>query len=285
MITKSGVTFDEQWHTEDDWKLKPVRIYISMPEVKEQKIDIPGGDGTIDLTEINGRPSYGMRRVELEYDLPNINNQEWHEIFSEIGAAIAGRKIKMVLDDEPDHYYMVRLKVDGEKTDYINGEITLSGTAEPFKFDLQSSGEPWKWDIFNFHTGVIRQLMDIQITGSNRTVKILGAGEPFKFDLQSSGEPWKWDIFNFHTGVIRQLMDIQITGSNRTVKILGAGIDCPPVFAVTEANSLKLTHGGRTYTLKVGRNRFPAVRVGKEDVTLQFSGAGKLTIEYRGQYL
>ncbi len=238
MITKSGVTFDEQWHTEDDWKLKPVRIYISMPEVKEQKIDIPGGDGTIDLTEINGRPSYGMRRVELEYDLPNINNQEWHEIFSEIGAAIAGRKIKMVLDDEPDHYYMVRLKVDGEKTDYINGEITLSGTAEPFKFDLQSSGEPWKWD-----------------------------------------------IFNFHTGVIRQLMDIQITGSNRTVKILGAGIDCPPVFAVTEANSLKLTHGGRTYTLKVGRNRFPAVRVGKEDVTLQFSGAGKLTIEYRGQYL
>lgn len=237
-MTKSGITFDDKWHTWNDWSLNPVRIYISMPDIKEQLIDIPGGDGCIDLTEINGRPTYGLRNVELEYHLRNVSNQEWHTIFSKIGNAITGRKVKMVLDDEPNYYYMVRLNLDGEKTDYVNGEITMSGTAEPFKYDIQSSAEDWLWD-----------------------------------------------TFNFETGVIRTLKDITIDSANRTIKILGAGIDTPPVFVVTRADNLKLTHEGRTYTLKVGRNRFPAVRVGEQDVILTFSGSGTMAVEYRGRYL
>lgn len=237
-MTKSGVTFADQWHTERDWNLHPVRIYISMPEAKEQVIDIPGGDGAIDLSEINGRPMYGMRTVELEYHLRNVDNEKWSLIYSEIGAAITGKKVKMVLDDDPDHYYMARLKVDGEKTDYVNAELTFSGTAEPFKYDLTATNEPWLWD-----------------------------------------------TFNFETGVIREIEEVEITAENNKVTIIGAGIDTPPVFVVSQADNLKLTYGGRTYTLKVGRNRFPAVRVGKEDVTLTFSGTGKFEVEYRGRYL
>lgn len=234
----AGITFDDTTHTERDWGLHPVSIYIPMPQPKTQLVDIPGGDGSIDLTEINGRPAYNDREgVNLVFDLPYVNLTEFLLRCSEIAEKIQGRKMKVVLDDEPDHYYMARLSVDGEK-EAIGGEITLSGSAEPFKYDLQSSAEPWIWD-----------------------------------------------IFNFRTGVIRVLMDIEITSTNRTVTILGAGIDNPPVFIVTEANNLKLTHGGRTYTLKVGRNRFPAVRVGKEDVTLTFSGTGKFSVEYRGRYL
>lgn len=144
----------------------------------------------------------------------------------------------MVLDDDPDHYYMARLKVDGEKTDYVNAELTFSGTAEPFKYDLTATNEPWLWD-----------------------------------------------TFNFETGVIREIEEVEITAENNKVTIIGAGIDTPPVFVVSQADNLKLTYGGRTYTLKVGRNRFPAVRVGKEDVTLTFSGTGKFEVEYRGRYL
>lgn len=91
-MTKSGVTFADQWHTERDWNLHPVRTYISMPEAKEQVIDIPGGDGAIDLSEINGRPMYGMRTVEQEYHLRNVDNEKWNSIYSEIGAAITGKR-------------------------------------------------------------------------------------------------------------------------------------------------------------------------------------------------
>ncbi len=234
-----GVTFDERIHTWRDWGLNLVSIYIPMPDPKNQIRDIPGGDGNIDLTEINGRPAYNDREgVELAFDLMDEDYKVWFMKYSEFAKEIHGKKVKMVLDDELDHYYMVRLNLDGQKTNSVYGEITLSGTAEPFKYD---------------HV--------------------------------ASNEPWKWDSFNFRTGVIRNLRDLVISNTNHTVKILGAGIDNPPVFIVSEANNLKLTHEGRTYVLKVGRNRFPAVRVGEEDVTLTFSGTGKLSIEYRGRYL
>lgn len=234
-----GVTFDERIHTWRDWGLNLVSIYIPMPDPKNQIRDIPGGDGNIDLTEINGRPAYNDREgVELAFDLIDEDYKVWFMKYSEFAKEIHGKKVKMVLDDELDHYYMVRLNLDGQKTNPVYGEITLSGTAEPFKYD---------------HV--------------------------------ASNEPWKWDSFNFRTGVIRNLRDLVISNTNHTVKILGAGIDNPPVFIVSEANNLRLTHEGRTYVLKVGRNRFPAVRVGEEDVTLTFSGMGKLSIEYRGRYL
>lgn len=235
----SGITFADKIHTEKDWGLKLLSVYIPMPEPKTQTVDIPGGDGSIDYTELNGRPAYRERNgMELVFDLFDGNYKRWFMKYSEFAASLQGKKVKMILDDEPDHYYMVRLKLDGQKTTPVYGKITLSGTAEPFKYDLLSSNEPWLWD-----------------------------------------------SFNFYTGVIRTLMDIKITSTNKSIKILGAGIDNPPVFVVAEADNLKLVHEGRTYVLKVGRNRFPAVRVGKEDVVLTFTGTGILSVEYRGRYL
>lgn len=236
---ETGVTFADRIHTWRDWGLKLVSVYIPMPEPKTQLVDIPGGDGKIDLTEISGRPAYHDREgIELTFDLMDESYREWLLRYSEFAREIHGKKIKMVLDDEPDHYYMVRLNLDSQKTNPVFSEVVLSGTAEPFKYDLLSTGEPWLWD-----------------------------------------------PFNFRTGVIRTIEEQAITANNKTITIRGAGIDNPPVFIVTQASNLKLTHEGRTYILKTGRNRFPAVRVGEKDVTLTFSGSGRLTVEYRGRYL
>lgn len=235
----TGVIFDDRIHTERDWGLKLLSVYMPMPDPKTQILDIPGGDGSIDLTEINGRPAYNDRDgVELVFDLMDGGYESWFLKYSQFAAEIHGRKVKMVLDDDPDYYYMVRLKLDGKKSNPVYGQITFSGTAEPFKYDLTATNEPWLWD-----------------------------------------------TFNFETGVIREIEEVEITAENNKVTIIGAGIDTPPVFVVSQADNLKLTYGGRTYTLKVGRNRFPAVRVGKEDVTLTFSGTGKFEVEYRGRYL
>ncbi len=235
----TGVTFDDRVHTERDWGLKLLSVYIPMPDPKTQILDIPGGDGSIDLSEINGRPAYNDRDgVELVFDLMDGSYESWFLKYSQFAAEVHGRKVKMVLDDDPDHYYMVRLKIDGNKTNPVYSEVTLGGTADPFKYDLIATTEPWMWD-----------------------------------------------TFNFETGVIREIEEVEITAENNTVTIIGAGIDTPPVFVVSQADNLQLTYGGRTYTLKVGRNRFPAVRVGKDDVTLTFTGSGKIEVEYRGRYL
>ena len=98
----SGVTFADKIHTERDWGLKLLSIYIPMPDPKEQQVDIPGGDGSIDLTEINGRPAYKDRSgVELVFDLLDGDYETWFMKYSEFAKKVHGKKVKMVLDDEP----------------------------------------------------------------------------------------------------------------------------------------------------------------------------------------
>lgn len=234
-----GATLDDKYHTWRDWGLKMLSFYIPMPEPKEDKVDIPGGDGVLDFTESNGRPSYSERAdVELTFDISNIDMYEWFKLYSRIAMAIHGRKVKLIMDEEPEYYYLVRFHLDGKKEYYDTGEFTLKGTAEPFKMDLIASNEDWLWD-----------------------------------------------PFNFETGVIRELKDLTISEESNTVTIIGGGIDTALIFYVENAVNLSFIYNGSTYNLNVGRNRFPGVRVGTEDVTLVFSGTGKLSIEYRGRYL
>ena len=98
-----GVTFADKIHTERDWGLKLLSVYIPMPAPKTQLVDIPGGDGNIDLTEINGRPAYSDRQgVELVFDLMDGDYKIWFMKYSEFAKEVHGKKVKMILDDEPE---------------------------------------------------------------------------------------------------------------------------------------------------------------------------------------
>lgn len=234
-----GITFDDKWHSERDWNLRLLSFHISMPVVKEREMDIPSGDGNIDYTEIYGRPAYGKREdVKLVFDLMDGDYQTWFAKYSEFAAAVHGRKVKMVLDDEQEHYYMARLNLDGEKKNMVFGRIVFEGTAEPFKYDITSSADDWLWDSFNFETGIIQELRDVSISEENSSITIC---------------------------------------SN--------GIDVVPVFFVSESENLRLQYGERIYQLYVGRNRFPSLRIGSGETELQFTGIGRLTVDFRGRYL
>lgn len=234
----AGITFDT-WHTSRDWGLKLVSYHIPMPEPKEKTVDVVGAHGVLDLTDTDGAVYYNRREgIEIIFDLEDGSAQVWLAKYSEIAAAIHGQKMKMILDDQPDYYYMVRLNLDSTKSEPVLSQFVLTGSAEPFKYDVTTSAEDWLWD-----------------------------------------------PFNFHTGVIRVLKDIKITATNKSVKVAGGGISTAPIFQVKTSNSLKVTFGGKSYPLAVGRNRLPEIRVGKTDVTLNFTGTGELTIDYRGRYL
>lgn len=233
-----GIFFDIL-HTSRDWGLKLVSYHIPMPSVKEKVQDLPGAQGVLDLTEANGTVYYNRREnIEIVLELMDDSYQVWLARYSEIAAAIHGQKMKMILDDQPDYYYMVRLNLDSTKSDPVLSQFVLTGTADPFKYDVSTSAEDWLWD-----------------------------------------------PFNFRTGVIRVLKDIRITTTNKSVKVAGGGISTAPIFQVKTSNSLKVIFGGKSYPLAVGRNRLPEIRVGKTDVTLNFTGTGELTIDYRGRYL
>lgn len=112
-----------------------------------------------------------------------------------------------------------------------------------------------------------------------------GTAEPFKYEITSSDEDWLWDSFDFEEGVIRELKDIEITSDFNEVTILAGDYSVSPTFIVEESINLAVVHNGYTYNLPVGTTRIPSIRVGDKDVTLTFTGSGKLNISYRGEYL
>ena len=233
-----GLTLNEK-HT-SEFGLQMTGMYIPLPEPKTNLISIPGASGNVDLSEITGQINYKDRSgVQFSFVLTGNNYFTWAAALTDIAMFLHGKKLKVIPDNDLGYYYMCRLNVDGKKTNNVTSRIVLSGTAEPFKYDLIASDEDWLWDPFDFETGIIREYMNLVIHDANRSITILGAGKP-------------------------------------TV----------PEFIVTESSNLAVIYMGKSYNMFLpGTYRFPAIRIGEQDVTLQFSGTGRLSIRYRGAYL
>ena len=61
----TGIKFGE-YHSYEEWGLMLISITIGLPEPKTVLIDIPGGDGVLDLSEsLTGRMQYGTRKLEF----------------------------------------------------------------------------------------------------------------------------------------------------------------------------------------------------------------------------
>lgn len=150
-----SITFGDK-NTWDDWRLLPVsRPVFAPPEVKTNYVEIPGGNGVLDLSEaLTKYPVYKNRTGSFTFRVMN-GYLPWQERYSEIMNYLHGRSMRAVLDDDPGYFYQGRFSVDGWASADTWSEITIGYNVNPFKWNLWSSTEPWLWDPFNFETGVI----------------------------------------------------------------------------------------------------------------------------------
>lgn len=86
-----------------DWGLKLESMSISFPEAKTDQVDIPGANGLLDLSEVNGQICYKNRTLTLNFSLLD-DYTEWHDLSSKIAKVLHGKVIKCVLPDDPNYY-------------------------------------------------------------------------------------------------------------------------------------------------------------------------------------
>ena len=117
----------------DGYKLDP-------PEVKKYEVDIPGGDGVIDLTEsLLGDSAYKNREIELEFYIIDIGRFE--DIMTEINRELHGKSFDFKLTMDPEYTYHGRFKIsDQKKNAYMNGlvgyfKMTIDGNPYKYKND------------------------------------------------------------------------------------------------------------------------------------------------------
>lgn len=173
MRIHSGVTFinindeSEVYHTYDDFGLILESTELTYPEAKRETIDVPGRDGVIDLTgRLAGEVRFYNRTLTL--NLVDLADRKHYSAYASLLASfLYGKELKIILDKDKSYYYRGRIVIGSfepfGKTD--SSGITVECDVEPFKYAIESTAERWKWDPFNFYTGVITNYADIRVNG------------------------------------------------------------------------------------------------------------------------
>lgn len=158
-----GVTFGDE-HSRRDWGLiTKSRPVISSPSPKTNYIDIPEADGQLDLTEsLSGEVKFDNRKITCEFIVIEARKR-WTTIYSEIMNYLHGQKMKVILDEDPNHYYMGRCTIDSWKSDKKTSTLTIICEVDPYKYDITGSLENWKWDSFNFEQDYIREYKELTV--------------------------------------------------------------------------------------------------------------------------
>lgn len=145
-------------NTWKDWHLIPAtRPLFNSPKVKTNYIDLPGANGSIDATQVlSSYIYYQNREGSNEFYVAN-GFGDWASRFSEIMNYVHGRKVKVILGDDPGFYYRGRLAVNQWKSEKDFSKIVIDYSLDPYKYELLSTNDDWLWDPFNFYTGVIRK--------------------------------------------------------------------------------------------------------------------------------
>lgn len=129
-----GIRFGA-FHSYNDLRLILSKKEMGSPTVKAQKLDIPGADGTLDLTDFFGEPKYEdvTHRFDFSTSYPQ---EEFISHFSTIKNKIHGRKMRVILDDDPLFFWVGRCHVSGFTSEKGIGTVSVEVDCEPYKYKL-----------------------------------------------------------------------------------------------------------------------------------------------------
>lgn len=165
-ITIDGTS--TKYHSYDDWGLYVTNTdYIGEPKQNTNYVAIPGRDGLLDLSDVvTGRPTYSGREIHILL-AGHRNKVNWDSVISTFRNNINGKICRLTFDNDKSYFWKGRIEINDFESALNLGTFQVDiPNADPYKYDVLSSADPWLWDPFNFQTGVIIQAQATIITGS-----------------------------------------------------------------------------------------------------------------------
>lgn len=115
------------------------KVEIQPAEPKLNLIDIPGADGSKDLSDRPaGRIMYKDRKITWTFAL--FPGDKWDDKHSEVSNALNGLRCTIHMHSDWDWYYEGRLTVKKYNVDKALRQITVEATCFPYKLQYSLSG-------------------------------------------------------------------------------------------------------------------------------------------------
>lgn len=173
-------------NTWDDWHLIPSsRPTLTMPEYSKKFVDIPGMHGSYDLSDfLTGTPTFTDRTGSFEFFVMQ-GYENWMTTYRKVATFLHGKRMKMVLEDDPGYYYEGRFSMNQFKSEASYSRIVIDYQVSPFKYSIHERGTTRTvWDTFNFETDTdwsMLQSITVQsgLDGQDVTITIPGYDYPF----------------------------------------------------------------------------------------------------------
>lgn len=164
---------EETAHDSRDLGLFLCDVDISDPDARRYQVEVPGRDGALDLTEALGGVYFENREIELTLVCVNYTTARFHLISSQLRNLLDGRLVRMTLSDDIGHFWRGRCQVETSRSGLDATEVVVRMDAEPHKYNVFGSYEPWKWSPFSFVDGVITRAEDVVlVNGETKTVSL-----------------------------------------------------------------------------------------------------------------
>lgn len=126
----NGIWFDGI-HSYDDLHLILSKVNIPPASAKTTYVDIPGSDGSVDLTEAQGEVKYKSRGCSFTFTA--FPQDDFEEKKTEVSNCLNGKRCKITLDKDPDYYYEGRCIVNSFASNKKLNQIVVNATVSPYK--------------------------------------------------------------------------------------------------------------------------------------------------------
>lgn len=134
----NGVYFGEI-HSYNDLNLILAPFALTPAEPQTNFLKIPGRDGDLDLTEVNGEVKYNSREFTFPFTVAPGDALSFDERASMVANALNGRRCRITLDRDPNYYWVGRCLVDKYTQDKRIGKIDVKATVEPYKLNQNTT--------------------------------------------------------------------------------------------------------------------------------------------------
>lgn len=113
-------------------------LKIGTPELKENRVDIPGGDGSLNMSySPQGMPVYKDRRISFTL-FKRMGEIDRDQLVSTLRNLWHGLEVDIVLPNDTQHFWHGVISI-GDVSNYNTGKIPVDMIAEPYKYKSQET--------------------------------------------------------------------------------------------------------------------------------------------------
>jgi hypothetical protein len=130
----------DKFNTWYDWRCTLTSKDVTPADPKTNYVTIDGVSGSLDFSEVlTGAPVYGDRIVKASFMCSEGDHKERAALLRRITTALHGRRIKLIEPDDPEHYFLGRVKITEALNHMAYLEFTIEATCEPWRYAVNET--------------------------------------------------------------------------------------------------------------------------------------------------